>query len=170
MLMVKIKIAKVTVNIGVGESGERLDKAFALLEKLTGQKPVKTISKHRIPTWGIRRKQPIGVKVTLRGQKALDFLKKALEAKDNTLKPSNFDNNGNFAFGVHEYIDLPGVKYDPDIGLFGFDVCVTMEKDGYRIARRKRQKRKIPEHHKLTKEEAIKWVEENLGVKVTEEE
>ncbi len=168
--MTKIKIAKVTVNIGVGESGERLEKAVKLLEKLTGQKPLITKSKHRIPTWGIRRKQPIGAKVTLRGQKAMDFLKMALEAKDNTLSPGNFDENGNFAFGVHEYIDLPGVKYDPEIGIFGFDVCVTMEKDGYRIARRKIEKRKVPRKHKLTKEESIKWVEENLGVKVVEGE
>ncbi len=170
MSKAKIKIAKVTINIGVGESGERLDKAVQLVEKLTGQKPVKTKSKHRIPTWGIRKKQPIGVKVTLRGQKAMDFLKMALEAKDNVLKADNFDDNGNFAFGIHEYIDLPGIKYDPDIGLFGFDVCVTMEKDGYRIAKRKRQKRKLPQRHKLTKDEAIEWVQENLGVKVVEGE
>ncbi len=168
MSKAKIKITKVTINIGVGESGERLDKAAQLIEKLTGQKPVRTKSKHRIPTWGIRKKQPIGVKVTLRGQKAMDFLKMALEAKDNTLKAENFDDNGNFAFGVHEYIDLPGIKYDPDIGLFGFDVCVTVEKDGYRVTKRKRQKNKIPVRHKLTKEESIKWAQENLGVKITE--
>lgn len=168
--MADIKIAKVTVNIGVGESGERIDKAVALLEKLTGQKPVVTKSKHRIPTWGIRKKQPIGTKVTLRKQKAIDFLKMSLEAKDNQLKPKNFDDNGNFAFGVPEYIDLPGVKYDPDIGLFGFDVCVTVERDGYRIAKRKREKKKIPTKHKITKEEAIEWVKQNFGVTVEEGE
>jgi len=123
-----ISIDKVTVNIGVGASGEPLEKAEKLLEKLCNQKPIRTLSKSRIPSWGIRKKQPIGVKVTLRGKKALEFLNKAIEAKDRTLKRSQFDENGNFAFGISEYIDLPGVKYDPEIGIFGFDVCVSLKK------------------------------------------
>jgi len=158
------------VNIGVGSSGEELEKAEKLLEKLCGQKPVRTISTKRIPEWGIRKKQPIGVKVTLRGKKALEFLNKALDAKERKIKSSQFDENGNFAFGVSEYIELPDVKYDPSIGIFGFDVCVTLEKNGYRIKRRKRQKSKIPKKHKLTKEEAIKWVKDNLKVEVEERE
>lgn len=165
-----IKVGKVTVNIGVGSSGEELEKAEKLLEKLCGQKPVRTISTKRIPEWGIRKKQPIGVKVTLRGKKALEFLNKALDAKERKIKSSQFDENGNFAFGVSEYIELPDVKYDPSIGIFGFDVCVTLEKNGYRIKRRKRQKSKIPKKHKLTKEEAIKWVKDNLKVEVEERE
>ncbi len=164
--MVSVKVDKVTVNIGVGESGEPLEKAEKLLLKLTNQKPVITKSKKRIPTWGIRRKQAIGVKVTLRGRKALDFLKMALEAKEKRLNKSNFDKNGNFAFGIPEYIDLPGIKYDPEIGIFGFDVCVTLTKDGYRIKRRKREKKKIPSKHKLTKDEAIEWAKKNLSVNV----
>ena len=161
-----ISIDKVTVNIGVGASGEPLEKAEKLLEKLCNQKPIRTLSKSRIPSWGIRKKQPIGVKVTLRGKKALEFLNKAIEAKDRTLKRSQFDENGNFAFGISEYIDLPGVKYDPEIGIFGFDVCVSLKKRGYRIKRRKREKKKIPSNHKITKEEAIEWVEKNLNIKV----
>lgn len=165
-----IKISKVTVNIGVGSSGEELEKAEKLLEKMCGQKPVRTLSTKRIPEWGIRKKQPIGVKVTLRGKKALEFLNKALDAKERKIKKTQFDENGNFAFGVAEYIELPGVKYDPSVGIFGFDVCVTLEKDGYRVKRRKRQKSKIASKHKLTKEEAIGWVKENLKVEVEEEE
>lgn len=161
-----ISIEKVTVNIGVGASGEPLEKAERLLEKLCNQKPIRTISKSRVPTWGIRKKQAIGVKVTLRGKKATDFLNKAFDAKDRILKRSQFDDNGNFAFGIQEYIDLPGVKYDPEIGIFGFDVCVSLRKKGYRIKKRKREKKKIPSNHKITKEEAIEWVEKNLNVKV----
>ena len=129
-----IKIEKVTINIGVGKAGESIEKAGRLLENLCDQKPVRTISKSRIPTWGIRKKQPIGVKVTLRGNKAIDFLNKSLDAKERILKRKQFDDCGNFAFGIHEYIDIPGIKYDPEIGIFGFDVCVTLEKDGYRCA------------------------------------
>jgi len=163
-----IKLGKVTINIGVGNSGEPLEKAEKLLAKLCEQKPVRTLSKSRIPTWGIRKKQPIGVKVTLRGKKAVDFVNKAVAARDRTLSPDQFDENGNFAFGVPEYIDVPGVKYDPEIGIYGFDVCVTLEKSGYRISRRKRQKHKVPTNHKLTKAEAVEWVQKNLNIKVTE--
>ena len=114
-----IHLGKVTVNIGVGASGEALEKAEKLLTKLCGQKPVRTVSKSRIPGWGIRKKQPIGVKVTLRGKKAVDFVNTVVEAKDRMIKPSQFDENGNFAFGISEYIDIPGIKYDPEIGIYG---------------------------------------------------
>lgn len=161
-----IKIKKLTVNIGVGDSGEELEKAGNLLEKLCKQKPVETISKKTIPGWGVRKKKPIGVKVTLRGQKAEEFLNKVLEAKERTLEEKIFDESGNFAFGIREYIEIPGIKYDPDIGIFGFDVCVTLGKNGYRIKNRKRQKRKVPEKHRLTKEESINWVKEKMNVEI----
>ncbi|MFC2174938.1 50S ribosomal protein L5 [archaeon] len=163
-----IKLGKVTINIGVGTAGEPLEKAEKLLEKLSGQKPVRTTSRKRIPTWGIRKKQAIGVKVTLRGKKAVEFVKQVVEAKERTLRPKQFDESGNFAFGISEYIDIPGVKYDPEIGIYGFDVCVTLEKSGYRIHKRKRQKKKVPNSHKLTKDEAIEWVQKNLDIKVTD--
>jgi len=75
--MRKPRIEKVTLNIGVGESGERLDKAYILLERITGQKPVKTKAKVRIPQWDIRPGKPIGVKVTLRQDRMYNFLDKA---------------------------------------------------------------------------------------------
>ncbi|MCD4740389.1 50S ribosomal protein L5 [archaeon] len=161
-----IRISKVTVNIGVGNAGEELERAEKLLEKLCEQKPVRTLSKKRIPTWSIRKKQAIGVKVTLRGEKANKFLNMVLEAKERTLGTEQFDTNGNFAFGIREYIEIPGVKYDPEIGIYGFDVCVTLEKNGYRIKKRKRQRRRVPPNHKLTKEEAIEWLTENMKVQV----
>ena len=161
-----IKIEKVTVNIGVGAAGDTLDKAEKLLEKLCEQKPVRTLAKSRIPTWGVRKKMQIGVKVTMRDERAMKFLTKALGAKENKLKSTQFDDSGNFAFGISEYIDMPGVKYDPELGIFGFDVCVTLEKDGYRVKKRKRAKAKLPNSHKLTKEESIDWVQKNLNVVV----
>ena len=160
------RIEKVTVNIGVGSAGEPIEKAERLLNRLCEQKPVKTKSKKKIPTWGIRKKQNIGVKVTLRGKKALEFLKKALEAKENILMERYFDEHGNFAFGISEYIDLPGTKYDPDIGILGFEVCVTLSKEGYRIKKRKRQKQKVPTRHRVKREEAIGWIKEKFGVKI----
>lgn len=160
------KLSKVTVNIGVGQSGEQLEKAVKVLEQLTKQRPVKTIAKRTIREWGIHKRSPIGCKVTLRGEKAESFLKLALDARDNTLPKSVFDEFGNFSFGIKEHIDLPGVKYDPDLGTFGMDVCVTLERAGYRIAHRKIKKAKIPRKHRLSKDEAIEFMKHKFNVKI----
>jgi len=161
-----ISIEKVTVNMGVGASGERLEQAKKLLENITGQKPLETVTQKRIPKWGVRKNMKIGVKVTLRGKKASDFLNKALDAVGRKISKRSFDKEGNFAFGIKEYIDLPGVKYNPDIGMFGFDVCVTLKEWGYRLKERKRERKKVPRKHRISKEEAISFVKEKLGVEV----
>ncbi len=161
-------ISKVALNIGVGESGEKLSKAETLIERLTDQRPVKTYAKVTNPDFGIRKGLPIGVKVTLRKEKAEEILKKAFEAKYNKLEQSNFDNHGNLSFGIEEYIDIPGLKYDPDIGIFGLNVSVTIERPGYRIRRRKLKKRKPSKRHQLTKEIAVKFIEDKFGVIVEE--
>ncbi len=86
----------------------------ASLERLAdGRKPVETHARRRDPVFKLRKGLPIGTKVTLRGDEAKAFLEKAFTAKRRVLKQSNFDKQGNFAFGVHEYIDFPGAKYDP---------------------------------------------------------
>jgi len=165
MNMKKIEIEKVTINIGCGGDLEKIEKAKKLLEILTNQKPCVTLSKKR-STFGVARGKPIGVRVTLRKKKAEEFLKLALEAVENKLKSSQFDNEGNFSFGIKEYIEIPGIKYIPEIGILGMDVCVTLKRPGYRIKYRKVQKRKIPKKHKISREEAINWVKENFGVDV----
>lgn len=161
-----VRISKVTLNIGVGSSGETLENAKKLLQDLTGQKPVETLSKKRIPTWDLRKDLPIGVKVTLRGKKALDFLGKCLESIDKKVKESSFDKDGNLSFGVREYIDLPGVKYDPKVGMFGFDVNITFSKPGYRVRKRKIKKNAIPRRHKVKKEESVTLLKEKFGIEV----
>lgn len=164
--MEQVRIAKVTLNIGVGEGGERLARAEKLLETMTGQKPVKTISKVTNPEFGIRKKQPIGCKVTLRGEKAEEIIRKFLDGIGNKLKASQFDDQGNVSMGIEEHIDMPGMKYDPDIGIFGMDLSITFEKPGYRISRRRIQKRKVPRKHRVTREEAIKFMKEKFNVKI----
>ncbi|BDB97645.1 50S ribosomal protein L5 [Saccharolobus caldissimus] len=164
--MKKVKLAKVTVNIGVGESGDRLQKAYQLLEELTGAKPVYTKARKTIREFGIRKGQPIGVKVTLRGKKAEEFLKKALEAVGYRIKESSFDNNGNVSFGIAEHVILPGARYDPDVGIFGMDIAITLERPGYRVARRRRKRAKIPKRHRVTKEEAMEFLKQNFNVQV----
>jgi len=166
--MREIRVEKVVINVGVGKTGEELQKAQKIIEKITQAKAVKTKAKVRQPKWGIRPGLEIGVKVTLRGEKALEFLRKALETKEFTLKESQFDKFGNFAFGVAEHIELPGVKYEPELGIIGFDVIVALERPGYRVKRRKYKKAKVGKKHRITKEEAIEFAKEKLGIKVVE--
>ncbi|MBI5554078.1 MAG: 50S ribosomal protein L5 [Candidatus Diapherotrites archaeon] len=165
-IMKQVGLEKVTVNMGVGQGGEELEKAVTILTQITGAKPLKTLSKIRQPTWGIREGLPIGAKVTLRKKKAADFLKKALQAKENRLSAKSFDRSGNFGFGIREYIELPGAKYDPALGIRGLDVLVTLARPGYRIKRRKLRKQKVPLRHRILKEDAIRFAREKLGVDV----
>jgi large subunit ribosomal protein L5 len=164
--MEEIRIEKVTLNIGCGGDLQKIERAQKLLEKLTGQKPIITKSRRR-STFGIAKGKPVGVKVTLRKEKALNFLSLVLQAVGK-LKTSQFDNEGNLNIGIKEYIDLPGVKYLPEIGMLGFDVAVTLERPGFRIKRRKIKKKKIPSKVKIKKEEAIKWFKEKFGVSIVE--
>ncbi|RLE60765.1 MAG: 50S ribosomal protein L5 [Thermoprotei archaeon] len=164
--MRRVFIGKVVVNMGVGESGERLAKAAKLLEELTGQKPSLRKAKRTIKDFGIKKGENIAAIVTLRGEKAINFLKRAFAAVDNVIHERSIDKHGNFAFGVREHILLPGVKYDPEVGIYGFDVIVAMERPGYRVARRKRKRSRIPDRHRVTKEETIEFLEKVLGVKV----
>lgn len=168
-VMQKPRIEKTVVNIGVGESGERLGKAEKLLEKLTERKPVRTISTRKIPAWNLRKGEPIGCKVTLRGKLAEDFLVKSFLAVENRITDSSFDEQGNLAFGIKEYIDFPGIKYDPDIGIFGFNVCATIKRAGFRVSRRKAKSR-IPKKSAITKEESIQFIKEKFGVEVEQKE
>ncbi|GAA5818267.1 MAG: 50S ribosomal protein L5 [Methanobrevibacter sp. CfCl-M3] len=164
--MENVIIAKTTLNIGVGESGERLSRAINLLESLTGQKPVRTFSKVTNPEFGIRKRQPIACKVTLRGEKANDAIKLVLDGIGNNIKRSQFDDQGNLSFGIAEHIDMPGIKYDPDIGIFGINVNISFEKPGYRVKRRKIQKSKIPARHMVKKSQTIKYMEDNFNVNI----
>lgn len=168
--MRNIRIEKVTLNVGAGKDQKKLDNGLKLLNMVSGAKPVKTFTNKRIPTWGLRPGLPIGCKVTLRKNQAIEVLKKLIEAKDNTLEESQFDQNGNISFGIQEYIDIAGVKYDPKMGIMGLEVCVTLERPGFRIKRRSLRNKKISKKHIITKEEAIEFMKKEFGVKVGGEE
>jgi large subunit ribosomal protein L5 len=164
--MLKPKIAKVVVNISVGKSGEPLEKATKVLKELTGQSPCKRKAKKTIRDFGIRRGEPIACMVTLRKHRAMEFLKKVLPVVDNKISKESFDKYGNFAFGVKEHIEIPGVKYDPEIGIFGMDICVSLSRPGYRVKERRLEKAEIGSKHRLTPEEAMIFVKETLGVEI----
>jgi large subunit ribosomal protein L5 len=165
--MKDIKIAKVVVNIGTGEVGDAVEKSQQLVEKLTGSTPVTTESGEAAKTFGKRSGLNLGVMTTLRGEEAREFLEKVLPAVDNQVSGGAFDGNGNFSFGISEYIDVPGVDYDSDIGMRGFEVAVKLERPGYRVKKRDHRPKDIGKEHRISDEEAKEFVEDELGMEVT---
>jgi len=168
--MKEIRIEKVTLNIGAGKDSNKLEKGLKLLKNVTGIEPVKTFTNKRIPGWGLRPGLPIGCKITLRKEKAKEVLLRLLEAKSFVLDESQFDDNGNVAFGIPEYIDIKDVKYDPQIGIMGLEVCVTLDRPGFRIKKRKNKTSKVGKNHRISKEEAIEFMKKELKIKMVEEE
>ncbi len=164
--MKRIRVDKVVINIGVGRSGEPIDKAKNALLELTGQQPAVRGAKKTVRDFGIHKGEPIGVIVTLRREPAVDFLKRIIAAKRNILKFSSFDIYGNISVGIHEHIDIPGTKYNPEIGIFGMDVNIALTRPGYRIAKKSRNSAKIGKTHRINREEAIEFFKQEYGVGV----
>ncbi len=164
--MRNLHVDKVVVNIGVGEAGERLVKAEKVLEMVTGHKPVETISRTINRDLGIRKGMPLGCKVTLRGEDAEEFIKKALVIREMRVPEYSFDKEGNMSFGISDYTDFEGMKYDPEIGIFGMDISVVLRRVGNRITQRALLQRRIPKSHRVDREEAIQYMKDTFEVQV----
>lgn len=162
-------IAKVVVDVCTG-GGDPLTRAATILEELTGQTPTQSKARQTIRDFGIRRREPIAVRVTLRHKKAEEFLARALKAKDSVLLIKNWDLDGNFAFGIAEHIDIPDVKYDPQLGIQGMNITVCIERPGFRVKRRRKGRTKVPYRHRLTPEESMVFVKNKFGVEILEKE
>ena len=162
--MKDIKIGKVVVNISVGQSGQPLSNAMRILEQVTGQKPNQRTARSSIRPWGLRRGEPMACAVTLRGEKADEFIQKAFNAVRHRLNSRSFDKGGNFAFGIREHIDIPGTRYDPQMGIIGMDVVVTLERPGFRVNRRKRAQSKVGRNHRVTPGEAREYISKTYDV------
>lgn len=164
--MLRPRIEKVVVNISVGKSGEPLEKATKVLKEITGKTPCKRKAQNSIRDFGIRKGESIACIVTLRKEEAVDFLKKVLPVVDNKLAGKSFDKQGNFSFGLKEHIELPGVRYDPDVGIFGMDICVSVIRPGYRVKNRRKEKTKLGSKHILTPDESMVFVKDTLGAEI----
>ena len=160
------KIEKVTVNMSVGKSGAPLEQAVKILTQLTGQKPSKRQAKKTVREFGIRKGESIACLVTLRGEKADKFLRKAFVAVDKKLTKYCFDRQGNFSFGIKEHIDIPGTRYLPELGIHGMDVAVSLGRAGYRVKRRHRVRCDIGKDHLLTSKEAILFIKDEFDVQI----
>jgi large subunit ribosomal protein L5 len=168
--MKRIEIEKITLNVGAGKDPKKLEKGILLLKHLTGINPVKTITQKRIPTWGLRPGLPIGCKITIRDKDVIkNLLPRFLKAKNNSLQETQFDENGNLAFGIHEYIDIPGVQYTPDVGIMGFQITITLKRPGFRVKARKVQKRKIKKSHRISRQEAMEFMKNSFNVSTNAE-
>ncbi|WP_435063223.1 50S ribosomal protein L5 [Halobaculum sp. EA56] len=159
------RIEKVVVHMAVGQGGRELANGEEILEEITGQETVRTTAKRAIGEFDIRPGDPIGAKVTLRGEDADEFLERALELVD--LSASQFDDTGNFSFGVAEHTEFPSQEYDPQIGIYGLDVTVTLTRPGYRVSKRDKVTRSIPSKHRMSVEDAVEFLEREFDVEVT---
>lgn len=157
-IMKELKIEKVV--LGIGGTGEYLEKGVKLLGLLTGRKPARMKTYKRIPSLGVRPKSEVGAAVTVR-KNPEELLKRMLTAVDNTLKKKQISEN-NFSFGIKEYIEVPGIDYQRDIGIMGFDVTVVFRRAGKRVRLKKIKRGKIPSRQIISKDEIIKFMEENF--------
>jgi large subunit ribosomal protein L5 len=167
--MLRPEIEKVVVNISVGKPGEPLEKAVRVLKELTNQTPCKRQAKQTIRDFGVRMGESIACIVTLRKRNALEFLDRVLPVVDKRIPRTSFDRQGNFSFGIKEHIEIQGVRYDPDVGIFGMDVCVSVVRPGYRVKNRRRERARIGSKHVLTSEESMTFAKDALGIEVADQ-
>lgn len=159
--MREIKIEKIV--IGVGGVAEHLEKGVKLLKLLTLREPARIKSKKRIPAFNVRPGLEVGAVVTIRKGKE-EVLKRMLSAVDNNLSKKIVAEN-HFSFGIKEYLEVPGIDYQRDIGIIGFDVTIVFKRNGKRVSKKKIKYGRLPEKQKITKEEIIKFMEDNFNVK-----
>lgn len=166
--MREIRIEKLTLNIGAGRDENVLKKALKLLKNITNINPVQTITKKRLAAWGLRPGLPIGAMITLRGEDVYPLVERLLVAKEKRVKSSWFDAHGNVSFGIHEYVDIPGVKYDTEIGILGLQASITLSRPGFRVKKRKIRKSSVGKNQQITKEDAVAFMKERFAVVMEE--
>ena len=164
--MKKISLDKIVLNMGVGKSGDAIEIAKRALDQITGKKSCSRNAKETQRDWGIRKGEPIGVSVTVRGEDAITLLKRLLDAKGDTVKGKSFDNFGNYSFGINEHIDIPGVKYEPQIGILGLGISIALTRPGYGIRKRSKHKASVGKSHIITSQEAKDDLVKEFGVTI----
>ena len=165
-VMRRIRLEKIVLNMGVGQSGPAIEAAKKALEQISGCRPCSRSARDTQRDFGVRKGEPIGVAVTVRGGQAEALAARLFEAKSNSIAGRSFDDFGNFSFGIREHIDIPGVKYDPSIGIIGLDVCVSLSRPGFGIRKRSKHKARVGRSHRITAGEARRFVAGRFGIEV----
>jgi large subunit ribosomal protein L5 len=161
-IMRNIKLERVVLNIG--GTGEKLDKGVILLEKVSEKKAIRVKATKRIPTWSVRPGLEVGTKVTLRGNDAINMIKKLLPSIDNTLKEKQIQDNF-FSFGIPEYIEIPGMEYIREVGIMGFEVTVVFSRAGKSVEKKK-VKRGKARRLTVTRKEIEGYLKSNFGTSI----
>lgn len=164
--MRKISVSKVVLNMGVGKSGEPIERAKIALQQIAGQIPAPRFAKATQRDWGVHKGEPIGVAVTLRKASAIALIKRLFAAKGNQIKGSSFDDFGNLSFGIKEHIDIPGVKYDPQVGIVGLDISISLTRPGFNIRVRSKHKASVGHSHRISSEDAKAFLTREFGIEV----
>ena len=164
--MRKIRVGKVVINIGLGKSGEAIERGKKVLQQVTGQTPAQTRAKRSVRDFGIHKGEPIGVIVTVRGGDTKQLIEKLLVAREKKLQGSCFDTRGSVSFGIKEHIEIPGIRYDPAIGILGMNISILLERPGYSVARRSRRGSRVGKGHLVTRDEAMQYFRDNYGVAI----
>ena len=166
-VMKVINLEKVVLNMGVGKSGDAIETAKKALDQISGKKSCNRSAKKAHRDWGVRKGEPIGASVTVRGSDAKILLKRLFEAKGDNVNTRSFDKTGNVSFGILEHIDIPGIKYDPKIGILGLDVSARLTRPGFSIKIRSKHKARVGVKHKITPAEAKAYLTKEFGVVVS---
>ena len=128
------RLSKIVVNVGLGEAltnAKAIDAAVGDLAAITGQKPIVTRAKRSIAQFRVRTGNPIGLKVTLRGQRMWDFLERLTmlalpRIRDFRGIPSkSFDGRGNYSLGLREQVAFPEIDYDKVDRLRGLEISIV---------------------------------------------
>ena len=164
--MKKISLEKVVLNMGVGKSGDVINIARKALDQISGKKSSARNAKETQRDWGVRKGEPIGAAVTVRGKDAIELAKRLFEAKGNRVNGKSFDNFGNYSFGIKEHIDIPGVKYDPQVGILGLGISVALTRPGYGIRKRSKHKASVGKNHIISNQEAKDYLVKEFGVTI----
>jgi large subunit ribosomal protein L5 len=165
-VMKEIKLDKVVLNMGLGKSGDAVEIAKKALGQISGKKVNERSARKAHRDWGVRKGEPIGAAVTIRRNEGKELLKRLFEAKGNRVNGHSFDNMGNLSFGILEHIDIPGIKYDPKIGILGLNITVRLTRPGFSITTRSKHKASVGKHHRITPNEAKEYLTKEFGVSV----
>lgn len=165
--MREIEIEKVVLHCGGTE--DKLEKSIKLLEMISGTKKIYVIkSSGRIPAFGISPGKKSGAKITIRNkEKIKELLERSFLAVNNTLKSKQITTN-QACFGIHEYIEVPGLEYNRDIGILGFETMIVFKRKGKSVKLRKIKRGKYPKNQDVSKEEIINYLTKNFNLEIIE--